>query len=263
MRLLKNRLFIGISCIVISLVIGFVLLPIFNQKMAEKVAVVRVVKKIERGEIISQAHIKSIEVFSYHLPENALRQEDDVIGSYAQDTFYPGDFVLREKLSKTLPQAVDFKCLDGVKQAMSISIKSLAKGVSGHIREGDIVSVIAANYKGGDQSVILPALNYVKVISVTDKTGTAQSRYESDGQGEKERIVAVTLLVTAYQSELLASLEAENSIHLSLVYRGEDDKAAALLKAQDELLLALLKKDEMGGALTDENAQPAEGVQRD
>lgn len=53
MSFLKNRTVIGVVCILLSLIICFVVTPLFNQSMSERAAIVRVVKPVEKGEVIT------------------------------------------------------------------------------------------------------------------------------------------------------------------------------------------------------------------
>ena len=59
---------------------------------------------------------------------------------------------------------------------------------------------------------------------------------------EKELPGTVTLLAAPEQSKLLAELEAEGKIHLSLVYRGERENAEKFVAAQDSILKGLEKE---------------------
>ena len=52
-----------------------------------------------------------------------------------------------------------------------MTIKSFASGLSGKLQSGDIVSVIAADYKKQGATVIPAELKYVEVISVTASSG--------------------------------------------------------------------------------------------
>ena len=52
------------------------------------------------------------------------------------------------------------------------------------------------------------------------------------------------MLVRPEQSKLLARLEAEGEIHLSLVYRGDREDAAKFVEAQDLVLEELQQENE-------------------
>ena len=52
----------------------------------------------------------------------------------------------------------------------------------------------------------------------------------------EEKAATVTVLVTPEQAELLAHYNSVTTIHFTLVYRGETDKADAYIKVQDDYL---------------------------
>ena len=250
MKFLKNRTVLGAVCIVLSLLICFALTPLFNQSVSRKTTVVRVVKDIQSGEQITKDMVQTVEVGGYNLPEAVMKKADSVVGKYAKADLAPGDYVLSAKLSDT--PAVEnayLSSLDGTKEAISVSIKNLAEGLSGKLAAGDIVSVIAPDYKKQGSTVIPPELTYVEVIGVTASSGsdTDQTKTESgksDSEDEEKQLPAtVTLLATSDQAKILAELESEGSIHLSLVYRGGKDKADEFLATQDKLLDALYSKN--------------------
>ncbi|MEG0825556.1 MAG: RcpC/CpaB family pilus assembly protein, partial [Oscillospiraceae bacterium] len=183
------------------------------------------------------------EVGGYGLPENVLRQTETAVGKYAAADLSVGDYILNTKLSDT-PAAENAYLynLDGTKQAMSITIKSFAYGLSGKLQSGDIVSVIAPDYKKQGATIIPPELNYVEIISVTASSGYDANQRDAGPNGaaaqdedEKELPSTVTLLVSPEQSRVLADLEAEGKLHLSLVYRGAPANTAKFIELQDKV----------------------------
>lgn len=236
MKIFRNRTVIGVLCILLSLVICFGITPLFNKSASEKAVVVRVAKDIKAGDEITANMVQTVEVGAYNLPAGVLTEESDVVGKYATADLAVGDFLLPTKLSDE-PAAENSYLyrLDGTKQAMSVSIKSFATGLSGKLKSGDIVSIIVSDYKGKGETVIPAELQYVEVISVTASSGY-DANTEQDSTDEKELPSTVTFLVTVEQSKVLAELEQESKLHLSLVYRGEAEKAAAFVKAQDALI---------------------------
>ena len=71
-KLIRNRIFLGIASILLSLFVSFVLVPKFNEAVANKVEIVRMKKDVEIGEIISGKMIETVEVGGYHLPESVI-----------------------------------------------------------------------------------------------------------------------------------------------------------------------------------------------
>ena len=241
MSLFKNRTVVGVICILLSLLICFGVTPLFNKSVSQKTEIVRVVKEIKAGDEITKDTVQTVEVGGFGLPDNVIRQSETVIGKYAKSDLSIGDYILNTKLSDT-PAAENAYLynLDGTKQAMSVTIKSFANGLSGKLQSGDIVSVVAADYKKQGSTVIPAELKYVEVISVTASSGydanTGEAKSEKD---ERELPSTVTLLVSPEQSKVLAELEADGKLHLSLVYRGTTVNTAKFTEAQDKVIAAL------------------------
>lgn len=246
MNLFKNRMVVGVLCIVLSLLICFGLTPLFNKGISQKTEIVRVTKEIKVGEVITQDKVKTVEIGGYNLPENVIRTKENAVGTYALADLSIGDYILNTKVSKT-PSAENAYLyhLDGSKQAISITIKSFANGLSGKLQSGDIVSVIAPDYKKQGATVIPPELKYVEVISVTASNGyDANTGEQETSKDEKELPSTVTLLVTPEQGNLLASLESDGKTHLSLVYRGEENNVKKFLEMQSKVLDQLYPKQQ-------------------
>ena len=241
MKLFKNRTVLGIFCIAVSLIICFAITPLVNAGLSKKVTIVRFNKQVNEGEEITRNMLDVVEVGNHNLPENVIRNVADVEGKYLTTTVYAGDYILTDKISDE-PAAENkyLYSLNGEKQAMSITFNTFAEGLSGKLKSGDIVSVIAPDYLGSGETIIPVELKYVEVIAVTAKSGYDANTQEQEE--EKELPSTVTVLVRPEQSRLLARLEAEGEIHLSLVYRGDSQKAAQFIEAQDLVLEELLEE---------------------
>lgn len=155
MRFLKNRTVLGVLCIVLSLIICFAVTPLFNKAMSEKTEIVRVVKPISVGEEITSDMVKTIEVGSYNLPDDVVKHSDTVVGAFASADLAPGDYILTSKIAEE-PAAENAYLyhLTGEKQAISVTVKAFANGLSGKLKSGDIVSVIAPDYRKQGKTVI-------------------------------------------------------------------------------------------------------------
>ncbi len=263
MSFLKNRTMLGVICIVLSLLICFALTPLFNQSAAQKTIIVRVVKDIKAGDAISKDMVRAVEVGGYNLPDNIVRQPDTVIGKYAKADLSPGDYILSTKLTD-VPAAENAYLynLSGGKQAISVSIKNFAEGLSGKLISGDVVSVIAPDYKKQGITVIPPELTYVEVIGVTASTGyDTDTGEQSKNEEEKQLPATVTLLVSPEQAKILAELESGGKLHLSLVYRGSKESTAKFIELQDKLIKALYPAmEEQKAEQKQESAPQQEGA---
>lgn len=241
MGFLKSRTVLGVLCIVLSLLICFALTPLFNQSVSQKTQIVRVTKDIRAGEQITTDMVQAVEVGGFNLPEAVLRQPQTVVGMYAKADLSAGDYILPSKLTD-VPAAENayLYSLMGEKQAISVSIKNFAGGLSGKLISGDIVSVIAPDYRKMGSTVIPPELTYVEVIGVTASSGYDTDTGEQSGdEDEKQLPATVTLLVSPEQAKILAELEADGKLHLSLVYRGSRENAAKFTELQDKVISAL------------------------
>ena len=255
MKIFRNRTVIGVLCILLALIICFGVTPLFSRSASEKTEIIRVTKDIKEGDEITAEMVQTVEVGAYNLPQNLMTDKKDVVGKYATADLAAGDYILSSKLS-ALPAAENAYLynLDGTKQAISVTIKSFAVGLSGKLESGDIVTVIVADYQGKGETAIPPELQYVEVISVTASSGYDANTGEV--VDEKELPSTVTLLVTTEQAKVLAELEQDSELHLALVYRGTPENAAKFIAAQDALIEELYAEPE-----PENSGETAEGTE--
>ena len=255
MKIFRNRTVIGVLCILLALIICFGVTPLFSRSASEKTEIVRVTMDIKEGDEITAEMVQTVEVGAYNLPQNLMTDKKEVVGKYATADLAAGDYILSSKLS-AVPAAENAYLynLDGKKQAISVTIKSFAVGLSGKLESGDIVTVIVADYQGKGETAIPPELQYVEVISVTASSGYDANTGEV--VDEKELPSTVTLLVTTEQAKVLAELEQDSELHLALVYRGTPENAAKFIAAQDALIEELYAEPE-----PENSGAPAEGTE--
>ena len=255
MKIFRNRTVIGVLCILLALIICFGVTPLFSRSASEKTEIVRVTKDIKEGEEITAEKVQTVEVGAYNLPQNLMTDKKEVVGKYATADLAAGDYIISSKLS-AVPAAENAYLynLDGKKQAISVTIKSFATGLSGKLESGDIVTVIVADYQGKGETAIPPELQYVEIISVTASSGYDANTGEV--VDEKELPSTVTLLVTTEQAKVLAELEQDSELHLALVYRGTPENAAKFIAAQDALIEELYAEPE-----PENSSETAEGTE--
>ena len=255
MKIFRNRTVIGVLCILLALIICFGVTPLFSRSASEKTEIVRVTMDIKEGDEITAEMVQTVEVGAYNLPQNLMTDKKEVVGKYATADLAAGDYILSSKLS-AVPAAENAYLynLDGTKQAISVTIKSFATGLSGKLESGGIVTVIVADYQGKGETAIPPELQYVEVISVTASSGYDANTGEV--VDEKELPSTVTLLVTTEQAKVLAELEQDSELHLALVYRGTPENAAKFIAAQDALIKELYAEPE-----PENSGETAEGTE--
>ena len=255
MKIFRNRTVIGVLCILLALIICFGVTPLFSRSASEKTEIVRVTMDIKEGDEITAEMVQTVEVGAYNLPQNLMTDKKEVVGKYATADLAAGDYILSSKLS-AVPAAENAYLynLDGTKQAISVTIKSFATGLSGKLESGDIVTIIVADYQGKGETAIPPELQYVEVISVTASSGYDANTGEV--VDEKELPSTVTLLVTTEQAKVLAELEQDSELHLALVYRGTPENTAKFIAAQDALIEELYAEPE-----PENSSETAEGTE--
>lgn len=246
MKLLKNRTVLGVVCIALSLIICFAITPLFNAAKENTTEIVRMKKDVKIGQEITEKDVEIVEVGAYNLPADVLKKSEDVVGKYVSSELLAGEYVLPGKISDTpASENAYLYNLTGEKRAISVTIPSFAGGLSGKLISGDIVSVIAVDYRESGETVVPDELQYVEVIAVTDKEGYDEDEVvvTTDGEEEPDLPETVTLLVTPAQANILAELEADGEIHLSLVYRGTSENAQKFIAAQEKLLNELAEAE--------------------
>lgn len=258
---MKNRVVVGLICIILSLVVCFGLTPMFNDALTAKVEIVRVSKDIQKGEEITASMVTTVEVGGYNLPSNVVYQESDVIGMYANTDLYNGDYVLTSKLSNTYLLKNEYlSALDGTNRAISLSIKFFAGGLSGKLEQGDIVSLIASDVGDYRETINPLELQYVEVIATTSNDGEDQNtQYVTNTEENNTLASTITVLVSPEQARLIAELEQTGTIHAALVYRGSREQAEKFLEAQALVIEELYSEEEVEEADEEKDGVLEEG----
>ena len=216
----------------------------FNDAVSNKVEIVRIKNNIKIGEEITKKHLEIVEVGGYNLPNEVIKNMETVIGSFAKIDLLKGDYILPSKISKKpLSEYEYLENFTGNERAISISIKTFAKGLSGKLKQGDIVSIYAVDYGDKRETLSPVELKFVEVLAVTLSSGYDNIEVETEDMKEKELPSTVTLKVSEKQAILLSDIEANGKIHLAFVYRGNKDNRSKFLDEQEELLQKLIEED--------------------
>lgn len=230
---MKNRTILGIVCVILAAAVMFGVSPLINRMAAGKITVCQVSKVIEQGQVITAEDVVKVEIGSYGIKAGVIKDEKQLIGKYAKSDIYPNINLYPEMLSDKADSAEDvFLSLDGTRLAVSVTIPSLANGLSGKLQNGDIISVITVQ---DGNSTIPPQLTYVKVITTTTAKGTDSDSLTPKDDGTTDLPATVTLLANPEQAKLLAGYEQNAKIHLALVYRGNAENAEKFLAVQDKI----------------------------
>ncbi|MCL2050849.1 MAG: RcpC/CpaB family pilus assembly protein [Lachnospiraceae bacterium] len=247
-KIFQNRIVLWLICAIFSGIMCFVLPALYNNALSETAEVVRMASGVKRGEKITADKLITATVGAYNLPDDAIKDKESVIGSYAAADLYAGDYIFPGKLTQSPVSGNEYlSSLGGSKLAVSITIPYFAAGLSGKLAAGDIATVIAGNAGEDKQTLIPPELRYVEILAVTDENGhdLDNSYLASTQDGQPGSMAAtVTFLATAMQARLLADAELNANIHLALAYRGIKETAGAFLAEQDRIL-AMVEEGEI------------------
>lgn len=256
---LNNRFIFGLLSLLLAAVTAFVALPVIARQTNGKTEIIRATTAISKGEQISAANTETVEVGSYNLPSGIARSLDDVNGLYATADLSPGDYILPAKVS-TLPVSSDaaLSSIPSGKVAISLTIQTLASGLSDKLQPGDIIRI----YHFLDTAMEVPELRFVRVLSVTDAGGmNVDNAREPLEDEEKQQSATITLLASPEQARIITLLENDGVAHVALVSRNNEKLAEELL-AEQELTLqeiyfpeTLVPEEENGDSA---NGEPAD-----
>ena len=231
---LNNRFIFGLLSILLAAAIAFVALPTIARQTNGKTEIVRITKPVLKGEQLSADNTETVEVGSYNLPPNIAHTFDDVKGLYATADLSQGDYILTSKIS-TVPVSSDVALnnIPSGKVAISLTVKTLASGLSDKLQPGDIIRI----YHFLDVAEEVPELRFVRVLSVTDAKGVnVDNAKEPVEDEEKQQSATITVLASPEQARVITSLENDGVAHVALISRGNEKLAEELLTEQETIL---------------------------
>ena len=249
----NSRFLYGILSILLAAIIAFIAIPTVTRKTNSKVEIVRITTALDRGDPITAKDVELAEVGGFNLPDNVATKLEDVIGTYAASSLYPGDYILSGKVSSTpLSSDLTLKAIPAGMVAISITVQSLAAGLSDKLQSGDIIRLYHYNDLSGTLNVVqdIPELKFVKVLSVSDSKGL-DIDYTKQPEEDEERLQTATLTVqaTPEQAILLTQYENEGMLHVALISRGNEALAKELLNQQAEILTQLYENEDADAEL--------------
>ena len=254
---LNNRFIFGIVSIALAAVIAFVALPTIARQTNGKTEIVRIVQPVRKGAVITAPDIEIVEVGAHNLPVNIAKTEDDVVGKYATADLAAGDYILSSKVSfAPISSDIQLSSIPSGKVAISLTVKSLASGLSDKLLAGDIVRI----YHFLNGALDIPELQFVKILSVTDSKGVnVDYGAELSEDEEKRQSATITVLATPEQAKIITALENDGVAHVALICRDNESLAEELLAMQDDILKEIYypEPDEAEGEITSPDNQGA------
>ena len=231
---LNNRFIFGILSLVLAAVIAFVALPTIARQTNGKTEIVRITQPVLKGEQVTKENAEVVEVGDYNLPANVAHSLDDVEGLYVTADLAAGDYILTSKVS-SIPVSSDVALNDipSGKVAISLTVKTLASGLSDKLQPNDIVRI----YHFLETAEEVPELRFVKVLSVTDSDGiNVDNTKEPTEDEEPQQSATITVLASPEQARIITELENDGVAHVALISRNNDQLAEELLAEQAQTL---------------------------
>ena len=250
---LNNRFIFGILSLVLAAVIAFVALPTIARQTNGKTEIVRITQPVLKGEQVTKENAEVVEVGGYNLPTNVAHSLEDVEGLYVTADLAAGDYILTSKVS-SVPVSSDVALNDipSGKVAISLTVKTLASGLSDKLQPNDIVRI----YHFLETAEEVPELRFVKVLSVTDSDGiNVDNTKEPTEDEEPQQSATITVLASPEQARIITEMENDGVAHVALISRNNDQLAEQLLAEQDKTLQEIYFPE----TLVEENAESQDG----
>ena len=250
---LNNRFIFGILSLVLAAVIAFVALPTIARQTNGKTEIVRITQPVLKGEKITSDNAEVVEVGGYNLPSNVAHSMEDVEGLYVTADLAAGDYILTSKVS-TVPVSSDVALNDipSGKVAISLTVKTLASGLSDKLQPNDIIRI----YHFLETAEEVPELRFVKVLSVTDSDGiNVDNTKEPTEDEEPQQSATITVLASPEQARSITEMENDGVAHVALISRNNDQLAEELLAEQDRTLQEIYFPE----TLVEENTEGQDG----
>ena len=229
---LNNRFIFGILSLVLAAVIAFVALPTIARQTNGKTEIVRITQPVLKGEQVTKENAEVVEVGGY--PTNVAHSLEDVEGLYVTADLAAGDYILTSKVSSVpISSDVALNDIPSGKVAISLTVKTLASGLSDKLQPNDIVRI----YHFLETAEEVPELRFVKVLSVTDSDGiNVDNTKEPTEDEEPQQSATITVLASPEQARIITELENDGVAHVALISRNNDQLAEELLAEQDKTL---------------------------
>lgn len=236
--MIKNRTIIAIICVVLAVVLCFGIAPIVSNLFNGTQSVVILTADIAPGtqiqkSMLSTAQVSKADTFSFSYVENP----DELIGKYAKTYLYSGIVTADMFEDQVTDSDIKLLSLKSGEYAMSITIQSLAGGLSNKIRSGDVVSIVTID-ENEDEATIMNELKYVEVLSLTNSDGLDVN----DNQSEDLAATITIKLIDDRQITKLLDCE-EGTLHVVLVNRDEE-LSKEYLALQKEYFDTLYEEEE-------------------
>ncbi len=246
MGFLRNKIFILIICSIAAFCLVFIGIPKYTAKTKETIQIVRVADNIPQNTLIQDNMLTTVEIGKYNVPNDIIKDKKLIIGKYSAVDLLRTDNLVPSKFKESKSMQDQFLYDINDKVAISISVKSLAAGLSGKLLPGDVVSVLVyrkTEQAYNDQQGYTPSagrvqdypnLEYLEVGAVTNNnaqdTDQVKSKNKSgSSSSSSDTIIPTTITLLATKEQAQELVDAENSGNIHIVFRGRDQEAKKLI----------------------------------
>ena len=217
MRLLQNKIIIGGACIVLSGVFAFGVLPGVYKEKAGTEKIIKCNTTLAPGTKIEETMLKEVEVGSFGLPENVVKDKNEIIGKYVKTTLIPDDLIVDSKISEYAGNEKLDRIFSEEKKLITVTLPSIAAGVGNQLKSGDIISFISYE---DNEPVVYDELRNIEVYSVRNDDAGDIENISAD-KDESDKIAAmITVIVDEIQAQKLVNTEYSGKLHAVLEKRG-------------------------------------------
>lgn len=233
-KLFKNRFVIGVICLSLAVVIGFVLVPLVNNLTKSTVEVVRAKTDVAMGTQLTEDMLEMVEVGKLNLPQDTATDMKQVVGLYAEVDLRTGDIILASKVKDKL--VLPENKIRQMKQGEASYTVKIGSSYLRGLYPNDIVTFDTFDNDGN--VVHVPELQYVSVITTTTAEGIDILQHGQVNKDGSPLIPdTVTFILNKEQIDKLLYLEKNSGFKISLRYRGEDmNRINELLDMQNKIL---------------------------
>lgn len=226
-KILRNKLFLGVICLLLSGVFAFVALPRMYNSQSYTTEVIILKQNVGFGTTITDDMLTAREVGSYGLPDSVVKNKSEIAGLVAGETLHAGEYLCRDnfvdaKSYKTSASQNGYGLSAG-QYLLTISLPSESSGIAGILRAGAIVDVYGCT--GGDGAATANvALTSVKVYKVFNSKLLSLDELDSKLKDDSDKgstdydfaPAYVVFTVNEQQAKVLIALEKDKSLHLTL-----------------------------------------------
>ena len=236
MKLLKNKIFIAVVCLVLSFGIAFVAFPIYQGLISNMTTVVIATQDIEPGTLITEGMLQEVEMSQKGLPSDVAHSKEEVmflnsvddngnqvktgIQMYAATKIMKGYFITSRQVAEKLVDPMTK--IRAMKFGETVITVPLANAQTVELLPNDIVRVYYWSDEANSWEVV-NGLNAVSLVCFMDDSGNEiLQQGQVTSSGEKIKPTKAQFILNQSQAEALMAVSQENKLWFSLLYRGDD-----------------------------------------